>query len=294
MFLDKLLLKKPMKTILPPIVIAVLLSVSHLSGTLRYVDASSANPTPPYTNWTGAASVLQDAVDSAGAGDEIIVTNGTYSAGGRAVGTNILVNRMAVEKPVLIRSVNGPAVTIIRGYQPPGLTNGQAAIRCAYLAAGATLAGFTLTDGGTASEPMWEEAPWPQTGGGGLWCESESAVASNCVLVANSASWRGGGAVQGTLVDCLLIGNSAGFNAGFMGGGGGAAEECTLNNCTLTGNKALSGGGAAGWVICILNNCIAYFNTAENAAVLILAEQKWKRLVYLGELWPRMALAAGF
>jgi len=259
---------------------------------------------------------------------------------------------------VLIRSVNGPAVTIIRGYQPPGLTNGQAAIRCAYLAAGATLAGFTLTDGGTASEPMWEEAPWPQTGGGGLWCESESAVASNCVLVANSASWRGGGAVQGTLVDCLLIGNSAetgggacqsalsrctlrgntasvgggaiictltncvltgnragssaggacsselynccltgnsaGFNAGSMGGGGGAAEECTLNNCTLTGNKALSGGGAAGWVICILNNCIAYFNTAENAAVLILAEQKWKRLVYLGELWPRMALAAGF
>jgi hypothetical protein len=106
----------------------------------RYVDAASAKPAPPYTNWATAAANIQDAVDVALAGDEIIVTNGMYASGGRAVGTNVLVNRVAVDKPLTVRSVNGPEFTIIQGYQVPGTTNGDAAVRCVYLANGASLA----------------------------------------------------------------------------------------------------------------------------------------------------------
>src|SRR5690349_287929 len=61
----------------------------------------------PYTNWSGAARVIQQAVDAAVDGDEIVVTNGIYLTGGRAVGTNPYVNRVALDKQVTLRSVNG-------------------------------------------------------------------------------------------------------------------------------------------------------------------------------------------
>ena len=65
----------------------VLLATSDLSAATRYVWQGSPSPAPPYTNWATAAHVIQDAVDAALAGDEIVVTNGIYATGGRAVGT---------------------------------------------------------------------------------------------------------------------------------------------------------------------------------------------------------------
>src|SRR6266550_1786950 len=107
---------------------------------MRYVDVNSAIPAPPYTNWATAARTIQAAVDAAAAGDEIVVTNGIYATGGRTVAL-YETNRVVVDKPLTLRSVNGPQFTAIHGAGDGWVT------RCIYLASGATLSGFTLTNG---------------------------------------------------------------------------------------------------------------------------------------------------
>ena len=123
---------------------AILLAAPDSPALTHYVDLNSTNPTPPFISFATAATNIQDAVDVAVANDEIVVTNGVYQTGGRAVFSDHT-NRIVVTTAVAIRSMNGPAVTIIRGV--PGI--GATAARCAYLGSGATLSGFTLTDGGT-------------------------------------------------------------------------------------------------------------------------------------------------
>jgi len=45
------------------------------------------------------------------------------------VGTNVLINRVAIDRAITVESLMGPEVTIIQGYQVPGTTNGDGAIR---------------------------------------------------------------------------------------------------------------------------------------------------------------------
>src|SRR6266567_5998287 len=162
----------------------LVLSPDALAAVL-YVNVSNGAPAPPYTTWATAATNIQDAVEVASSGDQILVTNGVYQTGGQVV-YGALTNRVAVTKALTVQSVNGPDVTVIQG--TPGASD--IAVRCVYLTNGALLAGFTLTNGGTraSGDDSTERT------GGALWSESTSAVASNCLITSSSSSQWGGGA----------------------------------------------------------------------------------------------------
>jgi nitrous oxidase accessory protein NosD len=73
-----------------------------------------------------AATNIQLAVLTAAAGDVIVVTNGLYAGG------------VTVTNPLTLLSVNGPQSTVI---------NGGGSNRCVSLTNGASLTGFTMTQG---------------------------------------------------------------------------------------------------------------------------------------------------
>src|SRR5437762_13877942 len=121
------------------VLVALILIGLKASATVLYVDANSAGPTPPYTDWSTAATNIQDAIDFAVDGDLVLVTNGVFSTGGRVV-YGALTNRVVINKAVSVQSVNGPGATVIRGNSPIGSN----AVRCVYLTNSATLIGFSL------------------------------------------------------------------------------------------------------------------------------------------------------
>ena len=81
----------------------IFLMASSALATTRYVWQDSPSPAPPYTNWTTAAHVTQDAVDAAQTGDTVRVAGGVYATGGRAVyGT--MTNRVAIVRAITERA----------------------------------------------------------------------------------------------------------------------------------------------------------------------------------------------
>ena len=269
-----------------------LLAIPGVSATIHYVDPNSPAPTPPYTNWTVAATNIQDAVDAAGPGDLVLVTNGLYQTGGAKV-NEYFTNRVAVTKLLTVQSVNGPAVSTIMGSRGnPSL--GIPYVRCAYLTNGAALIGFTLTNGSVPSGSYV---------GGGVFSLGRPPMTPtavvDCIITGNSAATEGGGACGVFLDRCILTGNSSltGGGAAYCGvnncticsntasggisypsdeGSGGGAYNCYMTNCLISGNSASqSGGGICGGLIC---NCTIVSNTAYSGGGASLSLSRLARL----------------
>jgi hypothetical protein len=206
----------------------------------RFVWQNSPAPAPPYTNWSTAAHAIQDAVNAAVPGDQVIVTNGIYPGG------------LALNKPVILLSLNGPQVTVIDASL---VSFGN---RCVTLTNGASLSGFKLTQG------------YPFNGGG-LWCATTNAFVTNCIIVNNRAQSYGGGAYGATLYNCTLIGNTA-------TNGSGGAYGAILYNCLVSYNVA--GGVAYSTAFnCVLNGNTQFGGGAQNSTLYNCAFDRQRQLL---------------
>ncbi|MBN1669871.1 MAG: PKD domain-containing protein [Kiritimatiellae bacterium] len=270
--------------------VAATVTVHIVGGVTNYV-ALDGGHNSPFTTWPDAATNIQAAIDAHDtAGGVVLVTNGVYALGGAAV-YGAMPNRVALTHAVVVTSVNGPEFTAIEGAGPLGSN----AVRGAYVGAKAQLCGFTLTNGYTRTDGDTTR----EQSGGGVWCDPD-AVVSGCLITACSARQYGGGAYDGTLVDCFVRANTAGS----LGGGlyrcvgqnlriagnsaayGGGAYKGSLRNCLISENRADADGGGAGYAgleSCTVagnsagdegggvrggtaENCIVYYNTAFSGA----------------------------
>lgn len=234
----------------------------------RYVVKDNPGAKAPYDSWATAAGDIQTAIDAAAEGPSVFVRSsqggdfltersyrstgetvwvraGTYDVGGRPSGRwrHALNNRVAIDKAIAVRSeTNDPKTAIIRGgWSSKDHANGPNAVRCAYLADGAALIGFTLTGGATMTMDE-QRASDSDRSGGGVYAQSGSATIVNCVIADNSANGDprqgtgGGGTYGGTFRDCRFINNRSEYH-------GGGADRASFFHCVVSGNSARGDGG---------------------------------------------------
>lgn len=205
--------------------IPVALSDTH------FVYAGSPSPQAPYTNWLNAATNIQQAVNSAQAGDTVLVSNGVY----------VLWSQISVSNAITLRSENGAKDTVV---------DGDLFTRCVYLGhSSAVLDGFTVTrglrgiysSGATIRNCIITGNP-----GGGVECNG--GLLQGCVISLNTGVNYGTGVrceYGGTVQDCLISNNIC-SGAGVEGGGIYLNRGAVVTNCIVVDNQAGPGGNGGG------------------------------------------------
>ena len=191
---------------------------------------------------SGGQPTIQDAVDIAAGGDEIVLAIGIYTGGGnRDIDFG--------SKSITVRSTNPNdpntvAATIIdcqgtesnphRGFS---FISGEGA--------NSIVSGLTVTNGYGPDE---EISGYVRSVGGAIYCYSSSPTVTNCTFGGNSAG-SGGGMYNydnsnPTVTNCTFSDNSTEYSGGGMLNVYNSSP--TVTNCTFTDNLSESGGGGGG------------------------------------------------
>ena len=225
-------------------------------------------------------STIQEAIDDANEGDEIVLAPYTYTGDGNRDlnfgGKAITVRSIDPNDPDIVASTiidcqgtaqephhgflfkNGEesnsvvaGLTIINGYAADSSSYGGA-IYCSN--SGPTIRNCIMT-GNTADS---------DGGGIGAFCFSQAPIIKNCVISQNSA--RNGGGIfcswgEPEISNCMIFKNTAAERGGGIDC---IATSALIENCTLTDNTADYGGGVMlnGAGSPTLSNCILWNNMA--------------------------------
>ena len=181
---------------------------------------------------------IQDAIDEASDGDEIIVYPGLYTA--PSEDSSSVIN--LIGKRLTIQSCEGPEATII-----DGLHAVRGVVAAGKNMTGSHLIGFTIRHGVPTAQDINGDgdcSSWEANFGGGVIVHEGLFDLSNCILHDNAAIFGGGLYARkggGEVIDCT-------FDQNISESGGGALmsrdSNTTIEGSSFTGNSATFTGGA--------------------------------------------------
>jgi hypothetical protein len=194
---------------------------------------------------TGDAPTIQAGIDSAQAGDEVLVAPGEYTWTNQGTG-DMYGSMIRMKSGVWLHSESGAEVTTLdtEGFW------GTRPIACYNVDVNAVIEGFTITGG--------RSDYWAGLGGGGIHIEDSNPTIRDNIIEDNIASnvfgGSGGGGIQchntprAVITNNIIRGNHA-----YYAGGGILCGICAINAPTITDNIIMDNtAGDKGGGICIM------------------------------------------
>ncbi|UCG46986.1 MAG: right-handed parallel beta-helix repeat-containing protein [Phycisphaerales bacterium] len=215
----------------------------------------------------GDFPTIQDAVDEAVDGDQVILEPGTYTGQGNSdidFGAKaITVRSTEPDNPAIVAAtiIKGHAFSFRSGEGPDSVVDGLTVAQGTAAVGG----GITCRHSSPTIRNCVIRECCAVSHGGAIALEDSNSTISNCIITANAAVEMGAGIAcmwegRPVIANCLFTGNSVDWAGGAI-----ASSNCdlTMSNCTLTSNKAQNPAGTDGWGagICIWGGALTITNS---------------------------------
>jgi hypothetical protein len=210
-------------------------------------------------------ATIQEAIDSAGSQEIVLVDTGTYHENIEFREIGILVT----SKFHTTGDTSYISRTIIDGSCPAHSDSASVVRFVSGENSCACIKGFTLRNG---AGTLYSYKGVPAKCGGGIYCDSSSPTISDNIIISNHVSGEGGGICcnfksSPKIINNIIKGNSASYGGGISGGG---PRTIIANNLIVSDTASCDGGGIEGAFGIIANNTMDRNSAFAGGGIYVL------------------------